>query len=285
MHMQRKWSSGVLFSLLFTLVLTACGGGGGDSAAPVVPAGTAEGQWTGTMGGLAIAGVVLDDGTYWFWYPEAGNPLNAAGALQGERVSSTQNGTFASLNGKAFRNDTGGDIGDAPVTGFYEKQKKLDGEVTFFAGGTSTFTSTFDTEYTNVVPVVPVNASVAGTYTGSVSANSQISPSPPDVYEYTIVVSVSGGITVVATQVPPIANTSKIELGCDYTGTLTPQSHGNVYNIINFTTSNADSTCTLVGSTGVAFFDTDPDPLVATKIYVLVRNSDSTRAFLFMGTK
>lgn len=277
MHIQKKWVSGVLSSLLFTLLLAACSSGGGDSAAPVVPAGTAEGQWTGTIAGRAIAGVVLDNETYWFWYSEDGNPLNAAGALQGQWDSSTQNGTFASLNGKAFRNDTG-DIDVVPVTGPYVMKQKLDGEVTFFAGpgGTATFTSTFDSEYDGA----PDIASVAGTYTGSVSANSQITPG--GLYAYTIDVSASGTITVVATQVPPIANTSAIELGCDYAGTLIPQSHGNVYNI-TLTPSSTASTCTIAPLEGVAFFDTDPSLTFATKIYVLVRNSTSTRAFSFMG--
>ncbi|MEK7760690.1 MAG: hypothetical protein AAB433_03815 [Nitrospirota bacterium] len=276
MHMQRK-RVGVLFSLLFTLVLAACSGGGGNSDAPVVPAGTAEGQWTGTMDGRDFAGVVLDNDTYWFWYHEAVNPLNAAGALQGQWDSSTQNGTFASLNGKAFRNDTG-DIDLVPVTGLYVMQQKLDGEVTFNPNptGTSTFTSAFDSEY-NEPPDI---ASVAGTYTGSVSASSQISPG--GLYAYTIeVFSPSGDITVVATQVPPAGNTSKIELGCNYTGTLIPRTHGNVYNITLLPSSTA-LTCTVEQLTGVVFFDTNPAP---TKIYLLVLNGSSSRAFPFTGTK
>ena len=103
MHMQRKWSSGVLFSLLFTLLLTACSSGGGDSAAPVVPAGTAEGLWTGMMAGRTVNGAVLDDGTYWFLYSAVGNSALMAGTLQGN--GSSLNGTFTSSNGLDFSNE------------------------------------------------------------------------------------------------------------------------------------------------------------------------------------
>ena len=131
MHMQRKWNSGVLFSLLFTLLLTACSSGGGDSATPVVSAGTAEGLWTGTMTGRTVKGAVLDDGTYWFLYSAVGNPALMEGTLQGN--GSMQNGNFASLNGLDFSNELEEKFA-VTVTGPYVMQQDLSGTATYPGG-------------------------------------------------------------------------------------------------------------------------------------------------------
>jgi hypothetical protein len=251
MHMQKKWV-GVLFSLLFTLLLTACSSGGGNSDAPVVPAGTAEGLWTGTLVDATtgdtrtVKGAVLDDGTYWFLYSTVLDPTLIAGALQGD--GSMQNGTFASLNGLDFNNELAL-ILPVPVTAHYVMQQNLSGTVTYPGGKTFTFTSTFDPEYN----VVPVFANVAGTYDGSVFG-----------FPHTITVDPSGAITVTTT-VGHQSSPSGIELGCDFTGSLSTRSQGNVYNI-SFTPSNACTIAELLGRTftGVAFFDA-----AATKIYVL----------------
>jgi hypothetical protein len=275
MHMQRKWSSGVLFSLLFTLVLAACSSGGGDSdsAAPVVPAGTAEGLWTGTLtqppplnGQRTVKGAVLDDGTYWFLYSTVADPALVAGALQGD--SSTQNGTFASSNGLDFNNELLTIIDPVTLTAPYVMQQNLSGTVTY-PGGVGTFTSTFDPEYN----VVPDFDNVAGTYEGSVFG-----------FAHTITVDPSGDITVTTT-VGPQSSPSGIELGCDFNGSLSTRSQGNVYNI-SFTPSNACTIAELLGRTftGVAFFDA-----AATKIYVLALHRRSSPfydyVFPFTGTK
>jgi hypothetical protein len=278
MHMQKKWV-GVLFSLLFTLLLAACSSGGGDSAAPVVPApvvpaGTAEGLWTGTLvdestsDTRTVKGAVLDDGTYWFLYSAVGTPALMAGALQGD--SSTQNGTFASLNGQDFNNELAL-ILPRSVTAHYVMEDNLTGTVTYPGGKALTFTSTFDTEYN----VVPVFANVAGTYEGSVFD-----------FPHTITISNLGVVTV-TTAVGPQSSPSGIELGCDFTGTLSTRSQGNVYNI-SFTPSPACIISTLLGRTftGVAFFDADPAP---TKMYVLALHRRSSPfydyVFPFTGTK
>ena len=268
MHMQRKWSSGVLFSLLFTLLLTACSSGGGDSATPVVSAGTAEGLWTGTMTGRTVKGAVLDDGTYWFLYSAVGNPALMAGTLQGN--GSTQNGTFASLNGLDFSNELEEKFA-VTVTGPYVMQQDLSGTATYPGGGQLTFTSTFNSENS----VTPVIANVADTYSGSVFG-----------FPHTITVDLSGTITVTT---PPntgyttgvSVDVSGIELGCDFTGTLTPRSQGgNMYDIVLTPSANA-SRCAPGSFTGVAFFD-DTDNK---RIYVLALNNGRNRVFPFTGTR
>jgi hypothetical protein len=274
MHMQRKWSSGVLFSLLFTLLLTACSSGGGDSDSaapvvpPVVPAGTAEGLWAGPMAGRTISGVVLDDGSYWFLYSAVGNPALMAGTLQGN--VSTQNGTFASTDGLDFSNELEEKFA-VSVTAPYVMQQTLNGTVTYPGGGQLAFTSAFDSEY-NVVPVI---ANVAGIYSGSVFG-----------FPHTITISPLGVITVTT---PPNTgyttglgpNVSGIELGCDFTGTLSPRSNGNVYDI-SLTPSINAAFCALGPFTGVAFFDA---AIASKKIYVLALNGSRDRVFPFTGTR
>lgn len=273
MHMQKKWRSGVLLSLLFTLVLAACSSGGGDSdsAAPVVPAGTAEGLWTGTMAGRTVKGAVLDDGTYWFLYSAAGNPALMAGTLQGN--GSTSNGTFASLDGLDFSNELEEKFA-VTVTGPYVMQQDLSGTVTYPGGGQLTFNSTFDSEY-NVAPVID---NVAGTYPGTAFG-----------FPHTITISNLGVVTVTTTGGPHrtgvSVDVSGIELGCDFTGTLSPRSQGNVYdisltpdpsNIVTF------AQCNPATLTGVAFFDA---AITDKKIYVLALNSSRNRVFPFTGTR
>jgi hypothetical protein len=267
MHMQRKWSSGVLVSLLFTLLLTACSSGGGDSAAPVVSAGTAEGLWTGTMAGRTVNGAVLDDGTYWFLYSAVGAPTIMAGTLQGN--GSAQNGTFTSSNGLDFSNDLEEKF-PVTVTGPYVMPLTLDGTVTYPGGGQVTFTSTFNSENS----VTPVIANVADTYSGSVFG-----------FPHTMTVSPTGVITVTTLGGPHrtgvSVDVSGIELGCDFTGTLSPRSQGgNMYDITLTPTTNAFM-CALGPFNGVAFFDATDNK----RIYVLALNSSRNRVFPFTGTR
>jgi hypothetical protein len=279
MHMQRKWRSSVLVSLLFTLVLAGCSSGGGDSAstAPVVPAGTAEGLWTGTItdllgGQRTISGVVLDDGSYWFLYSAAGTPTIMAGTLQGN--VSTQNGTFASSDGRDFSNEFA-EIFAVTVTAPYVMQQNLGGTLKYSGPIPLTFTSTFDSEY-NVVPVI---TNVAGTYSGSAFG-----------FPHTITVDPSGTITVTTSGGPHTTglgpNVSGIELGCDFTGTLSPRPNGgNVYDIdLTPDPSNGATVahCNPATLTGVAFFDA---AIAGKKIYVLALNSSRNRVFPFTGTK
>lgn len=279
MHMQRKWNSGVLVSLLFTLLLTGCSSGGGDSAgtAQVVPVCTAVGLWTGTIPGpipgptddRTVNGAVLDDRTYWFLYSAVGAPTIMAGTLQGD--CSTSNGTFTSSNGLDFSNDLEEKF-PVTVTGPYVMPLTLDGTVTYSnaGGGTLAFTSTFNSENS----VTPVITNVADTYSGSVFG-----------FPHTITISPLGVITVTTLGGPHrtgvSVDVSGIELGCDFTGTLSPRSQGgNMYDITLTPTTNAIM-CALGPFNGVAFFDATDNK----RIYVLALNSDRNRVFPFTGTR
>src|SRR5258708_22127542 len=91
--------------LAASVALVSCGGGGSSSGiAPPPPPpnlGTAEGLWNGTTGsGRSFAGLVLDNGTYWFLYTAVGNNAVLGGAIQGSGTSSS--GKFTSSNGMDF---------------------------------------------------------------------------------------------------------------------------------------------------------------------------------------
>jgi hypothetical protein len=255
MHMQRNWVSVVLFSIFFTAFISACGSGGGDVApAPPSPATSAEGFWNGTSSnGRTIAGLVLDDGTYWFLYSVVGNPSVIAGAFQGN--SSSQNGSFTSSNGKDF-NLEGLGILDATVNGSYVMKQSLSGTIAFLLGGQTTFNSTYNADY----DLIPNENLVVGTYTGSTAT--------------------TGGTEIVTvTLSSPNSITGSSASGCNFTGSFSPRTRGNVYDVsVTFAggvCSNGTSTVT-----GVAFFD------AATKrLYSAALNSTRTNGFIYLGTK
>ena len=154
-------------------------------------------------------------------------------------------------------------------------QQDLGGTANGYPGGVPlTFTSMFNTENS----VTPGIALAEGIYDGSVFG-----------FPHTITISNLGEVTVTTPRNPGYvtgvsAGVSGIELGCDFTGTLTPRLQGgNMYNI-TLTPSNNVVLCPsgLLGIfTGVAFFDDTNDR----RIYVLALNSSRNRVFPFTGTK
>lgn len=257
--MRRNWTSGALFSIFFTALISACSSGGGDEA-PTVPLSStppvtsAEGLWTGTSGnGRTIAGVVLEDGTYWFLYSAVGDPSVGAGAFQGN--SSSQIGSFTSSNAKDF-NLEGLGILDANVNGNYVKKQSLNGTITFLLGGQTTFNSTYNADY----DLTPDVHTVVGAYTGSTATTGSIEK-------------------VIVTLSSPNLITGTSTSGCNFTGSFSPQTRGNVYDVsVTFAggvCSNGTSTVT-----GIAFFD------AATKeLYSAALNSTRTNGFIFFGTR
>lgn len=245
-------------SVFLALSVSACGSGGSDNNSngsnPPTPATSAEGLWNGTSGnGRTTAGVVLDDGTYWFLYSVVGDPLVVAGAFQGN--SSSQNGAFTSSNAKDF-NLEGLGILDATVTGSYVMKQSLSGAIAILLGGQTTFNTTYNADY-DLIPDVSL---VVGTYTGSTAT--------------------AGGTEIVTvTLSSPSSVTGSSTSGCSFTGSFSPRTRGNVYDVsVTFAggvCSNGASTVT-----GVAFFD------AATKrLYSAALNSTRTNGFIYLGTK
>lgn len=254
MRMQNKWA-GSLVGIIVALLLAACSSGGdGDATSPPPPvASPAEGLWTGTSSsGGSVAGLVLNDGTYWFLYSKVGNPNVIAGVVQG--TGSSQAGSFTSSNTKEFSLGIG--ILDATLAGSYVMKQSISGIITRAVGGQFTFNSTYNADY-DLIPDVNL---LVGTYTGS-----------------TATAGVTELVTVTLSSPNLIAGSSPS--GCDFTGTFVPRSSGNVYDVsVTFAggvCSNGTSTVT-----GIAFFDAGTMTL-----YSAALNSTRTDGFIFLGSK
>lgn len=254
--MQKKILS--LFSLFcLAMSFSACSDGGSDTAAAPAPASatSAEGLWNGTTNsGRTIAGLVLNDGTYWFLYTLMGNPSVVAGVVQGTGIS--QNGSITSSDTKDF-NLEGLGILNASINGSYVMKQSLSGTIVIANnGGHSTFTTTYDTDY----DIAPNASLLAGTYTGSTATN--------------------GGVETVTATLSAAGSISGSSLsGCAFTGSFAPRTSGNAYDVsVTFTggvCSNGTNTVT-----GVAFFDA-----ATKKLYSAALNSTRTNGFVFIGTK
>lgn len=244
--------SKIVLPLILAVGVSACGDGGGDDSNTTL--GAAEGLWHGTTStGRSIAGLVLDDGAYWFVYTAVDNSEVIAGAIQGNGSSS--NGTFSSSNGKDF-NLEGLGINDFTLTGDYAAKSSLSGALTYSSGGSMTFDSSYDTDYDST----PNLATIAGTYSGP-----STSTGGPELVS--VVISDTGAITGSGTS------------GCLFNGNATPGAKGNVYNVsITFEGGvcvNGTSTVS-----GVARFDTSSNQITS-----MALNSDRTGGFIYVGTK
>ena len=249
------------FGLLFVSYLSACSGGG-DTPTPsptAVPAGSAEGLWTGTTDtNRTVTGVVLDDGVYWFLYSMVGDPSLIAGVVQGN--SSSQNGVLKSSNATDFSVERGiSPTLNATVDGSYTMKQRLDGTIVYQnnAQAQDSFKTTYDSDYESAPDI---NA-VAGTYTGPVAAGEIVSAT----------VSATGDIT-------GHSITDPSPTGCTFSGLFKPRTHGNVFDVT--ITFNGQQGCSNGTATvkGVGFFH-------AGKLYSAALNSDKTNGVVFIGTK
>ncbi|CUS39048.1 hypothetical protein [Candidatus Nitrospira nitrificans] len=253
--MHGKRMTMLVFGLLFLTSLSACSGEGETSPPSPAPlaATSAEGLWTGTTNtNRTVAGVVLDDGVYWVLYSSVNDPSTVAGLIQGE--SSSQHGAFTSPNARDF-NVEGQGILNATINGTYTMKQSLSGTIAYQVGGPSTsFTTTYDNNY----DLTPDISAVAGTYTGPITATE-----------------------TVTAQVSPNGNISgSSNTGCTFTGSFSPRTHGNVFNIT--VTFEDDPACSNRNDTvnGIGFYDAGTKTLTSTAL-----NSARTNGFVFIGTK
>ena len=238
------------FVLVVTVAVSACGGGGsgdGDS-------GTAEGLWQGTTNtNRAIAGLVLDDGTYWFIYSVAGNNQIIAGIVQGNSTST--NGSFSSSNGRDF-NLEGLGVSPFALAGAYSAKRSLSGSVMYSPSSVTTFTSSYDTDY----DLSPSLSAIAGTYSGSAATSAGTESAM-------VTISSLGAISGSSAR------------GCTFTGSAAPRPRGNVYNVsVTFgggVCANGTNTVT-----GVAYFDAPTKELTSAAL-----NSARTNGFIYVGVK
>jgi len=247
-----------LLSIFFLAVsLSACSGGGSDNPAPPASASatSAEGLWNGTTNsGRSVAGLVLNDGTYWFLYTLIGNPSIVAGVVQGN--GSSQNGLITSSNTKDF-NLEGLGILEASINGSYVMKQSLSGTIAIVNnGGQSTFATTYNTDY----DIAPNTSLLAGTYTGSTAT--------------------TGGVETVTVTLSAAGSISGSSLsGCAFTGSLSPRTSGNAYDVSVIFAGGVCSNGTNTVN-GVAFFEA-----ATKKLYSAALNSTRTNGFIFIGAK
>jgi hypothetical protein len=252
MHLKRIQRP--ILGLLLLVGLSACSGGS-DTSPPSpapVPAASAEGLWTGTTNtNRTVTGVVLEDSVYWVLYSAVNDSLTVAGLIQGD--SSSQNGVFASSNAKDV-NVEGQGTRNATINGRYTMKQSLNGTIFYPNNVQDTFTTAYDSDY----ELVPDINAVVGTYSGSVAVNETAE----------VIVSLTGAVS-------GMSNT-----GCTFTGSFSPRTHGNVFDVT--VTFGGQATCSNGTDTvnGIGFYDAG-----ARRLYSAALNSTKTNGSVFIGTK
>jgi hypothetical protein len=263
-----------LKSLLWsaTLLLAACGGGGGNpgtcSASPQTCAAiavgnsggsttpvtaTAAGLFHGTTNtGRNASVLVLEGGEFWVLYSPMGGSNIIAGAEQGH--ASFLNGSFTSADVRDFSLETGV-VSSGTATGTYAPKSNIAGTATF-----STSALTFSASYDPTYDTQATLAAIAGNYSGTA-----------------VVAGGSDNATLTISATGTIAGVS--QLGCNFSGNITPHSGVNSYAV---TVTFAGGTCSNGFSTvtGIGYRDA-----ASNRIYSAALNSARTNGFIFAGGK
>lgn len=262
-------------SLLWTaaLLLAACGGGGGNpgtcSASPQTCAaiaagssgsgsttpvtGSASGLFHGTTStGRTASALVLESGEFWVLYSPMGGSNIIAGAEQGHAGFS--NGSFTSADVRDFSLETGA-VSSGSATGTYASKSSIAGTVTF-----STSALTFTAGYDPIYDTQATLAMIAGNYSGTAVVAGGFDNA-------TMTISATGTITGVS------------QLGCSFSGSITPHSCVNSYAV---TVTFAGGTCSngLSTVTGIGYRDA-----ASKRIYTAALNPARTNGFIFAGGK
>lgn len=174
--------------------------------------------------------------------------------MQGNGTS--QNGSFTSANGKDF-NLEGFGINDFTMNATYVMKQNFNGTVRYTATGEQvTFTSSYDSDY----DLSPSLSTIAGTYSGSGATSGGTESA-------TVTIAGSGAISGSGAS------------GCTFSGTATPRSRGNVYNVsVTFgggVCANGNSNVN-----GIAYFDA-----ATRQLYSAALNSARSDGFIYVGTK
>lgn len=246
------------FMLSAFLLLTACGGGSDsnndNNVSPTTPDIISEGLWVGsTFTNRNIVGLVLDDGSYYFLYSAVGNSSLISGVIQG--ASSMNGDSFTSSNAKDF-NLEGLGVLSSTISGTVATKQSFDGTVTYSDNSTSSFTTSYDSNY----ELSPSLLDLAGTFSGSAASSAGVENAD-------IVIAEDGSITGMGAS------------GCQLTGQLNTRDNGNVYNSsITF----GGSPCLFANETltGIAYYDIQDSVL-----YVVAPNTERTDGVIFTGSR
>lgn len=248
---------GLLASMAFASLLTACGGGGDAESVSNAPApattASAEGLWQGTTStGRTVRTLVLDDGSYWSLYSAVNAPGIVSGVVQG--TGSVLGGSFSSPSARDF-NIEAATVSDATLSTSFTSKQSFNGAFNYLAPPTTvTFTSAYQAAYDQA----PLLANLAGMYAGTSATGSGTETT-------TLTVSSTGAVVGTSSD------------GCQFAGTAAPRKKGNVFDVsLTFKGGScANGTSTLPG---VAYLD-------GTSLYSAVLNSTRSNGVLFTATK
>lgn len=244
--------SGTIFravatGLALAAALAGCGGGDhSDSSHLSVYAG-------GTGTGRDFTSIVLPDGRYYFVYSAAGDPATVGGAVQGTAVVS--DGSFSSGDASDFSAEGAGNK-PATVAARIAPGSTLAGTVSPAAGGAPT---SFEARVVGAIPSPARLAALAGAYTGTAGFALGVRPA-------VFAVAADGAVT------------STIN-GCAITGTATPRSDGDAFDL---TIAFGAAPCALPGLafSGIAFQRADTG-----RLYAVARNATYKQSVVFIGAK
>lgn len=269
-----------LGGLCAALLLSGCGSdsGSGDGApgatvpppTTTAPAGV-QGSWRGninspTPSSRLLEAIVLDDGTLWMAYSTSADAsqtdalINAAGIIKGQGTPDEAGGVFDVTNARQLSLEdnkrTGVDVTASFVTGssFNGSITRDEGPVTTLLPSPAEFTTLYRTAYNNNLTL----AHLTGTYQGSVTTGTGKRSA-------TLTVDAAGAIT---------GNDNR---GCSVTGTATPRSRGNVFDLaLTWGTEGGCGTDAGGILAGVV-------SLEANRIGVMATDTEMKKAFILVG--
>ncbi|HJT20141.1 MAG TPA: hypothetical protein VJ746_06705 [Nitrospira sp.] len=243
-----------LAAMLVSLAISMIAGCTDVTTTPPATGTTAEGQWNGTTNtGRQVIGAVLDDGSYSLFYSLPGaSLLQIAGVIQGNGTSN--NGSFTSTNAKDFGIAIS-PAQNAAVLANFSPRQSFTGTINYQVGGTVGFTTSYNTAY----DTTPSFTAVAGTYQGIAGSTTGSQPATVNVFA-------DGTFN------------AREQSGCLFSGTATPRTKGNVFDI---TITFGISPCTFAGLTfqGIAFFD-----IPTHRLFAVAPNGLRTDAAIFFST-
>ena len=218
-----------------------------------------DGAWAGTVTGTTreIYNIVLNDGTYYGVYSLDDGSGDISGMFQGTYTSGS--GSSSSLDGVDINFAEGFPVDTFTSVDTYIARTNRASTATYTVGG---FTTETTTTYDIAFDLQPSLETIAGTYTGEALTSASISADPT-----TFTISGAGAISGSGTS------------GCTFTGSATPRTTENVYNV-SFTFGGGtciNGTSTL---TGVAVFNA-----VDKEFFSIIINSTRTDGAIYEGEK
>jgi hypothetical protein len=238
------------YALALCGLITACGGGGGDSGgstpAPVANV-EAQGLWSGTGStGYTLNAVILETGEFYSMFSSGGV---AYGIDYGTGTSSgsTFSGSLVEFYIPTNQTFTGN------LAGTVTAKSSLSGSTTYNNGNTGTFSMVYNTAYDTPATL----SAITGTYTGTYYTGAPV----------TMAVTSTGVVNGTSTN-------------CSFTGTALPRSTGkNVYNV-NLTFTGSQCAPGAGTASGIAVLGTSNG---STYIYTAGINSAKTNGFFWIG--